>query len=67
MGSAAIECGLLKRAAESRRHSQAGRQYDEKAQAVARQFKPALEKSRKEQPVTTLAGAAILPGALWKK
>ena len=46
------------------------RQYGEKAQDAARQFKPFVDKSLKEQPLTTLAGAAVigfLLGALWKK
>jgi ElaB/YqjD/DUF883 family membrane-anchored ribosome-binding protein len=46
------------------------REYGEKAQEAARQFKPFVEKSLKEQPMTTLAGAAaigFLLGALWKK
>ena len=46
------------------------REYGEKAQLAARQFKPFAEKSLKEQPMTTLAGAAVigfLLGALWKK
>src|SRR5262245_46367737 len=46
------------------------REYGEKAQHAARQFKPFVEKSLKEQPMTTLAGAAVigfLLGALWKK
>ena len=46
------------------------REYGEKAQEAAKQFKPFVEKSLKEQPMTTLAGAAVicfLLGALWKK
>lgn len=46
------------------------RQYAEKAQNAARQFKPFVEKSLKEQPMSTLAGAAaigFLLGALWKR
>jgi ElaB/YqjD/DUF883 family membrane-anchored ribosome-binding protein len=46
------------------------REYGEKAQLAVRQFKPFAEKSLKEQPMTTLAGAAVigfLLGALWKK
>jgi len=46
------------------------RDYGEKAQLAARQFKPFVEKSLKEQPMTTLAGAAVIGfvlGALWKK
>jgi ElaB/YqjD/DUF883 family membrane-anchored ribosome-binding protein len=46
------------------------REYGEKAQAAAKEFKPFVERSLKEQPMTTLAGAAVIGfvlGALWKK
>jgi ElaB/YqjD/DUF883 family membrane-anchored ribosome-binding protein len=46
------------------------RQYGEKAQDAARQFKPFVERSLKDQPMATLAGAAIVGfvlGALWKR
>jgi ElaB/YqjD/DUF883 family membrane-anchored ribosome-binding protein len=46
------------------------RQYGTQAQEAAQQVKPFLEKSLKEQPMATLAGAAALGfvlGALWKK
>ena len=46
------------------------RQYGEQAQEAARQVRPFLEKSMKEQPIATLAGAAILAFALgvaWRK
>lgn len=46
------------------------RQYGEKAHDAARQFKPFVERSLREQPMATLAGAAVigfLLGALWKK
>lgn len=46
------------------------RQYGEKAQDAARQFKPFVEKSLKDRPMATLAGAAIVGfvlGALWKR
>ncbi len=46
------------------------REYGEKALAAAKEFKPFVEKSLKEQPMATLAGAAaigFLLGALWKK
>jgi ElaB/YqjD/DUF883 family membrane-anchored ribosome-binding protein len=46
------------------------RQYGEKAQDAARQFKPFVDRSLREQPMTTLASAAVigfLLGALWKK
>ena len=45
-------------------------EYGEKAQDAAKQFKPFVEKSLKEQPITTLAAAAVIGfvlGALWKK
>ncbi len=50
--------------------SQQAREYGEKAQDAARQVKPFVEKSLKEQPMTTLAAAAAIGfvlGALWKK
>ena len=46
------------------------RQYGEKAQDAAQQLKPFVDRSLKEQPMTTLVGAAVigfLLGALWKK
>ena len=46
------------------------REYGEKAQDAAMQVKPFVEKSLREQPMATLAGAAVLGfvlGALWKK
>ena len=46
------------------------REYGEKAQEVVREFKPFVEKSMKEQPMGTLAVAAVIGfalGALWKK
>jgi ElaB/YqjD/DUF883 family membrane-anchored ribosome-binding protein len=46
------------------------RQYGQKAQDAARQFKPFVERSMKDQPMATLAGAALIGfvlGALWKK
>lgn len=46
------------------------REYGEKAQAAAKQFKPFVQKSMQEQPMTTLAGAAVIGfvlGALWKR
>jgi ElaB/YqjD/DUF883 family membrane-anchored ribosome-binding protein len=46
------------------------REYGEKAQEAARNFKPFLEKSMKEQPIATLAVASVIGfvlGALWKK
>jgi ElaB/YqjD/DUF883 family membrane-anchored ribosome-binding protein len=46
------------------------RPYGQKAQDAARQFKPFVERSLRDQPMTTLAGAAaigFLLGALWKK
>jgi ElaB/YqjD/DUF883 family membrane-anchored ribosome-binding protein len=46
------------------------REYGDQAQEAVRQVRPYLEKSLKEQPMATLAGAAVLGfllGALWKK
>ena len=48
---------------------QAG-EYGNKAQEAARNFKPYVEKSMKEQPKATLALASVVGfvlGALWKK
>ena len=42
----------------------------EQAQDAVKQVKPFVEKSLKEQPMATLAGAAVIGfvlGALWKK
>jgi ElaB/YqjD/DUF883 family membrane-anchored ribosome-binding protein len=44
--------------------------YGEKAQDAARQVRPFVERSLKEQPMTTLAAAAVIGfvlGALWKR
>jgi len=46
------------------------REYGERAQDAARNFKPYVEKSMKEKPVATLAVASVIGfvlGALWKK
>jgi len=46
------------------------REYGEKAQEAARNFKPYVENSMKEKPMATLAVAAVIGfalGALWKK
>src|SRR5262245_56575878 len=46
------------------------REYGEKAQDAVRQLKPFVEKSLKEQPLRTVAGAMVIGfilGALWKK
>lgn len=46
------------------------REYTDQAQEVAKNFKPFVEKSMKEQPMATLAVAALIGaalGALWKK
>jgi ElaB/YqjD/DUF883 family membrane-anchored ribosome-binding protein len=46
------------------------RAYGEKAQEAAREFKPFVEKSMKDKPMQTLAGAAaigFLLGAIWKR
>jgi ElaB/YqjD/DUF883 family membrane-anchored ribosome-binding protein len=45
------------------------REYGEQAQEVAKQVRPFLDKSLRKNPMTTLAGAAVLGfvlGALWK-
>ena len=45
-------------------------EYGEKAQEAVRNFKPFVEKSMKQQPMSTLATAAVIGfvlGALWKK
>jgi ElaB/YqjD/DUF883 family membrane-anchored ribosome-binding protein len=52
------------------RMTEHAREYGEKTQEAAKAFKPFVEKSLKEQPMVTLAGAAIIGfalGALWKK
>jgi ElaB/YqjD/DUF883 family membrane-anchored ribosome-binding protein len=46
------------------------RHYGEQAQDAVKQFKPFVEKSLKERPMATVAGAAVVGfvlGALWKK
>jgi ElaB/YqjD/DUF883 family membrane-anchored ribosome-binding protein len=46
------------------------REYGDQAQEAVKQARPYVEKSLKEQPMATLAGAAVLGfvlGALWKK
>jgi ElaB/YqjD/DUF883 family membrane-anchored ribosome-binding protein len=46
------------------------RVYGDQAQDAAKQIKPFVEKSLREQPMATLAGVAVLGfvlGALWKK
>jgi ElaB/YqjD/DUF883 family membrane-anchored ribosome-binding protein len=43
--------------------------YGEKAQEAAKNFKPYVEKSMKDQPMATLASAAVMGfilGAIWK-
>jgi ElaB/YqjD/DUF883 family membrane-anchored ribosome-binding protein len=50
--------------------SRQAREYGEKAQDAARQVRPFVEKSLREQPMTTLAAAAAIGfvlGALWKR
>ena len=67
--------GQLKEATEDTeelagRVTEQARGYGEKAQDAARKVKPLVEKSLKEQPMTTVATAAIVGfvlGALWKK
>jgi ElaB/YqjD/DUF883 family membrane-anchored ribosome-binding protein len=46
------------------------REYGEQAQEAAKQARPFVEKSLRQQPMATLAGAAVLGfvlGALWKR
>jgi ElaB/YqjD/DUF883 family membrane-anchored ribosome-binding protein len=46
------------------------RQYSEKAQDAVRSFRPFVRQSMKDQPMATLAAAALIGfvlGALWKK
>jgi ElaB/YqjD/DUF883 family membrane-anchored ribosome-binding protein len=55
--------GVANRVAEQ------GREAGERMQEVAGNFKGALDKSIKDQPMATLAGAAVVGfvlGALWK-
>jgi ElaB/YqjD/DUF883 family membrane-anchored ribosome-binding protein len=50
--------------------SRQAREYGEKAQDAARQVRPFVERSLKDQPMTTLAAVAAIGfvlGALWKK
>jgi hypothetical protein len=50
--------------------SDQAREYGNQAQEVAKQVRPFIEKSMKEQPIATLAGVAVLAfvaGALWKR
>jgi ElaB/YqjD/DUF883 family membrane-anchored ribosome-binding protein len=52
------------------RIAEQAREYGEKAQDAARNFKPYVERSMKEQPMATLAVASVIGfvlGALWKK
>jgi ElaB/YqjD/DUF883 family membrane-anchored ribosome-binding protein len=52
------------------RVNEQAREYGEKAQEAARNFKPYVENSMKEKPMATLAVAAVIGfalGALWKK
>ena len=51
----------MKVAAESAQElAEKAREYGEKAQEAVKEFKPALEKSLKDQPMATLAGAVII-------
>lgn len=50
--------------------AQQARQYGQKAQEAVQNFKPFVRKSMKEQPMSTLAAAAVVGfvlGALWKR
>jgi hypothetical protein len=52
------------------RAAEQARVYGEKAQELAKNFKPFVEKSMKEQPMATLAAAAAIAyglGVLWRK
>ena len=52
------------------RAAEQARIYGEKAQEVAKNFKPYVGQSMKERPMATLAAAAAIAfalGALWKK
>lgn len=54
----------------ARKAAEQARVYGEKAQELAKNFKPYVEKSMKEQPMATLAVAAAIAfalGALWRK
>jgi ElaB/YqjD/DUF883 family membrane-anchored ribosome-binding protein len=49
---------------------QYARQYGEKAEHAVRQVRPLAERSMKDQPMATLAGAAVigfLLGVLWQE
>jgi ElaB/YqjD/DUF883 family membrane-anchored ribosome-binding protein len=51
------------------RIAEQGREAGERVQEVASNFKGAVDKSLKDQPMATLAGAAVVGfvlGALWK-
>jgi ElaB/YqjD/DUF883 family membrane-anchored ribosome-binding protein len=50
--------------------SRQAREYGEEAQDAARQVRPFVERSLKDQPMVTLAAAAVIGfvlGALWKR
>jgi ElaB/YqjD/DUF883 family membrane-anchored ribosome-binding protein len=52
------------------RVTEQAREYGNKAQEAAQEFKPFVEKSVRDQPMATLAVAAVIGfvlGALWKK
>ena len=62
---------LTDRAEEvAREAAEQARMYGEKAQEAAKNFKLFVEKSMKEQPMGTLAAAAVIGfalGAIWKR
>jgi ElaB/YqjD/DUF883 family membrane-anchored ribosome-binding protein len=62
--------GLAERTGEQlERFAEQGREATEQVQVVAENFKKAVDKSVKDQPLTTLAVAAgigFIIGALWK-
>jgi ElaB/YqjD/DUF883 family membrane-anchored ribosome-binding protein len=55
---------------QAREYVEKAQEYGGKAQEAAQQFKPFVEKSLRDQPMATLAAAALIGfvlGALWKK
>jgi ElaB/YqjD/DUF883 family membrane-anchored ribosome-binding protein len=65
-----VKHGTAEAQAYAGKVAEQAREYGEKAQQAARNFKPYVERSMKEQPMTTLAVASVIGfvlGALWKK